>query len=632
MSLKLNGFTFKLVALITLMSAIPLAVVSAVTYFSMQSNMERVLADTLRNVSTEITFLLDEFMVSRGADIRHIASDGNLLSPSATEAASALQRHRQRAQYFAWMALLDQDGRQLAASGQPEQGAVEPAELQRLAREAAAGRRLLDTDDRVGAALPRFVVYLEPVGRRDGAEVFLAAQLSMDEVVNISNRVQVGDTGRATLFNHRGFLIGHPDRSRYGFDMSAYPIMVEPVRENRGNPGAEFLSGDGRMKFGVTTLLPRLGEQYGVKWGLIVDQTLAELYAPVRQLQLILVLLLACAIPVVIIGGTIFGRRAVRPLGGEPEYVREVIGRVAEGDLTVDVRVKPNDTSSLLFTAHAMVEKLERIIGEVNSAADSLASASTEVSATSQTLSQASSEQAASVEQTTANMDQMTASVSQNTDNATLTDSMASKAAQQAGEGGKVVGQTVEAMKSIAEKIGIIDDIAYQTNLLALNAAIEAARAGEQGKGFAVVAAEVRKLAERSQVAAQEIGKVAHDSVELAESAGSLLAEMVPSIEKTSDLVQEIAAASREQSAGLGQVNGAMGQLNQAAQQTASASEQLAATAEQMGGQAQQLQSVMQFFQLEGRTARTEPAIRRLAPTPQPAADRSPDESDFKRF
>ncbi|MCC7181982.1 MAG: MCP four helix bundle domain-containing protein [Rhodocyclaceae bacterium] len=282
-----------------------------------------------------------------------------------------------------------------------------------------------------------------------------------------------------------------------------------------------------------------------------------------------------------------------------------VANRLSEGDLSVRIEASSNDETGLLLTAmQNMVEKLSQIITEVRGAADNLSSASEQVSATAQTLSQSASEQAASVEETSASIEQMSASISQNTENAKVTDGMASKAAVEAGEGGEAVGQTVSAMKSIAEKIGIIDDIAYQTNLLALNAAIEAARAGEHGKGFAVVAAEVRKLAERSQVAAQEIGEVAKGSVALAERAGKLLDEIVPSIKKTSDLVQEITAASEEQSAGVGQINTAMNQLNQATQQNASASEELAATAEEMSGQAEQLQQTMAFFRVgAGATA-----------------------------
>ena len=335
-----------------------------------------------------------------------------------------------------------------------------------------------------------------------------------------------------------------------------------------------------------------------------------------------------------------------RSITGPLARAVEVSTRLAEGDLAVKLDATTRDETGLLLAAmDNMVSKLSQIISEVRSGAESLSSASEEISATSQSLSQATSEQAASVEETSASIEQMTASISQNTENAKVTDGMASKASQEASEGGDAVRQTVAAMKQIAHKIGIIDDIAYQTNLLALNAAIEAARAGDHGKGFAVVAAEVRKLAERSQVAAQDIGQVATNSVELAERAGKLLDEMVPNIKKTSDLVQEITAASEEQSSGVGQINAAVNQLSKVTQQNASSSEELAATAEEMSGQAEQLQQLMSFFKLGGDAAHAialaakpkapsqhRTVSRKIAGNLAPAADEPLDESEFAKF
>ena len=336
-----------------------------------------------------------------------------------------------------------------------------------------------------------------------------------------------------------------------------------------------------------------------------------DLSEDLAQLHKLLMIFIACQIAlqllVFVVMRISFRKFVENPLMGIEKQFEEVI----EGNLTGNINISGRDEAGRLYCKlQVMVAKLTEVITAVRSGANSLASASEEINATAQSLSHASSMQAASVEKTTASIEQMTASISQNTENAKVTDCMANKAAKEATEGGQAVGSTVEAMKKIAGKIGIVDDIAYQTNLLALNAAIEAARAGEHGKGFAVVAAEVRKLAERSQVAAQEISELAGSSVSMAERAGKLLDEIVPSINKTSGLVQKIASASAEQSSGVAQINSAMGQLNHTTQQNASASEELAATAEEMSSQTEQLQNVMTFFKLDNTDAQGTTAVR----------------------
>jgi methyl-accepting chemotaxis protein len=300
--------------------------------------------------------------------------------------------------------------------------------------------------------------------------------------------------------------------------------------------------------------------------------------------------------------------------------VAALLESFAAGDLTHRIeREYTGLFGKLKDSANSTADSLTRVLGEVHASADALTGAANQVSATAQALSQAASEQAASVEQTTATIDNMSASITQNSDNARVTDGMATKTSAEAVDGGRAVNDTVGAMKQIAAKISIVDDIAYQTNLLALNAAIEAARAGEHGKGFAVVAAEVRKLAERSQEAAKEIGSLAQTSVATAERAGKLLNEIVPSIQRTSELVQEIAAASTEQSESVVQIGGAMGQLSKATQQNASASEELAATSEELSGQAEALQQSIAFFKigsgaLAGKSRQLAQPNRRSAP------------------
>ena len=287
--------------------------------------------------------------------------------------------------------------------------------------------------------------------------------------------------------------------------------------------------------------------------------------------------------------------------------------QVAGGDLTVALKQR-SDNDELMKALSAMVKKLSEVVAEVKVAADNVTAGSREMSTGSEQMSQGATEQAAAAEEASSSMEQMSSNIRQNADNAVQTERIAVKSAEDAKEGGKAVAETVAAMKEIAGKISIIEEIARQTNLLALNAAIEAARAGEHGKGFAVVAAEVRKLAERSQHAAAEISQLSSTSVDVAERAGEMLARILPDIQKTAELVQEISAASKEQDTGAEQINKAVQQLDQVIQQNAGAAEEMASTAEELSAQAEQLQATIAFFRVdESVGGRRTPAVTRAA-------------------
>ena len=287
-----------------------------------------------------------------------------------------------------------------------------------------------------------------------------------------------------------------------------------------------------------------------------------------------------------------------------------VATEMASGNLDVSITAWGRDElGQLLIALQNMVEKLRTVVADVKIAANNVASGSEQLSAGAGAMSQGTTEQAASTEEASSSIEEMSATIKQNADNAAQTEKIALKSATNAADSGLAVAEAVAAMKNIASRISIIEEIARQTNLLALNAAIEAARAGEHGRGFAVVAAEVRKLAERSQVAAAEISKLSLSSVRIAEHAGTMLTQLVPDIQRTAELVQEISAASREQTGGTDQINNAIQQLNQVVQQNAGATGEIASTAEELAAQAEQLKTTVAFFRVAESGAK--PASKR---------------------
>ena len=328
-----------------------------------------------------------------------------------------------------------------------------------------------------------------------------------------------------------------------------------------------------------------------------------EFFKIIRRTQLATIIAVIFGIGIFLIINTLISRSITRALKKGVDFAK----RIATGDLTVKLNVNQKDEVGELASAlSSMLEKLKEIVLSIRSGADSIATASMQISKSSQQLSQGASEQAASAEEISTSMEQMVSNIQQNTENAQQTEQISQKATESMSEMNNTGRKSLDSIKTIAEKITIINDIAFQTNLLALNAAVEAARAGEHGRGFAVVAAEVRKLAERSKLSADEIEDLSKDSLKITEDTGQLLDNLVPETQKTYQLIREIAAASAEQNSGADQINTAIQQLNLVTQQNAASSEELATSAEAFSSQANNLKHAVSFFSLDGLTSSEE--------------------------
>ena len=411
----------------------------------------------------------------------------------------------------------------------------------------------------------------------------------------------LGKTGYMAVVDRDGLFVLHPNKEY---------ALKQNINEQRGAEAlaAAALSGktgivsyshEGTRRYASYAPVPSIG------WVVIGQIPDKELLSTALEIQTLIISIALFAVALALVCLYLLARSISSSILACVKYA----GLLAQGDLSREVRKqfidRGDEIGDLAIAFRSMVQKFSQVVGDVQSATQSITQGSEGISQSAQTLSQGSTEQAASAEEVSSSVEEMAATIKQNSDNATVTERIANKAVQDIERGSEAVVKSTEAMKQIAEKVSIISEIARQTNMLALNAAIEAARAGESGKGFAVVASEVRKLAERSQKAAGEITELSTSTVATAQEAGKIIVDIVPDIKKTSDLVREIAAASREQSAGVDQIGKAMVQLDTVIQSNASASEEMASISEEFAAQAQQLASTVSFFKT---TAGAQPA------------------------
>ncbi len=598
----------KLIIFGTLLVLIPLLAVAFFALTQASAALTSVMEDQMANRAKEFAQLVDNVFES---ELRF--AEGNAASPEVVDAAASIAEsgYEKSAEK---MALVDAKLTAMAASENIktnyESLVAVDVNAKIFGTSSAANR---------GASLKERAYVMEVLGGKSRAVAIVASKFTGLPISPIAVPIRsaagktIGVVIHPLTLGRLGALIADAKLGAGGYAFAVAPsglVIAHPVKENILKLNVletDWMKGFAREMTGGGAAIRSYtlgGVSHTIAfapssltgWSIALTIPNDEFLAPVNGIRAIILIIAAMAFGLAFVVSLLFARSISLPMKRGVEFA----ARVAEGDLTAAIQAerRGDEIGMLSGALHRMVENLSNVVSEVRAASDSVASGSGQLSSGAQGLSQGATEQATAGEQVASSMEEMASNIRQNSDNALQTEKIATKAAEDAREGGKAVAETVSAMKEIAGKTTIIEEIARQTNLLALNAAIEAARAGEHGKGFAVVASEVRKLAERSQKAAGEIGQLSGHSVLVAEKAGEIFSRIVPNIQKTAELVQEISAASGEQNGGVEQINKALLQLDQVIQQNASSAEELAGTAEALNGQAGQLQASINYFKV----------------------------------